>query len=358
MQEDFIHGLFILAAHRLSGQRTPRALVHLMKGRKNNQVIADASLFQLSLLYGFLSDKENQEIENLVGQAFDHGWITQRQAGSKLMLLCTDAGEAQLDNWDKLYGYSSCMEAVFNIQMREVSLRFWKRLELLVQTLSNLIQQEHRFLPVIEERGIQNDIKGLVKQYGMEDLARQLKADISKWLENLSDWEQKAILLRLSGKQKAGLTFNQIGQQLNKPDGFVFMHLLRLGAEQVSAMEKFEGERFSVFKLLVDSKEEAALSESAKLTKKMIDEGLSLAEIEKRRSLKRGTIEDHLVEIALGDPLFDITQFVEGDKIAFIHTIMNEHETRRLGEIKKIAGESYTYLDIRLACTRSGREVK
>ncbi|WCK56038.1 helix-turn-helix domain-containing protein [Aneurinibacillus sp. Ricciae_BoGa-3] len=356
MQDDFMHGLFILAAQRLSGQRTPRALVHLMKGRKNNQVLSDASLFQLSLLYGFLSAWDNKEIENVVGELFELHWITQQQEGSKAILLCTDEAKGQLAAWEQIYRYSACMQAVSTVQTRERTVRFWKRLELLVQTLSNLTQQQHRFLPVIEERNVQHEVRRILKQYGTQELARQLKLELAEWMGHLSEWEQKIVLLRLSGKQKAGQTYNQIGELLAKPEGFVLMHQLRMGAERIRTMDSVQTEGFSVLRLLDDCAEETALSESARHTKNLLDEGLSLMEIQKRRSLKRGTIEDHLVEIALSSPLFDITRFVERDKIDFIHAIMHSHQTRRLGEIKRIAGESCTYLDIRLACTRSRME--
>ncbi|WP_027417452.1 helix-turn-helix domain-containing protein [Aneurinibacillus terranovensis] len=367
MSETYAYGIVLLLAERFAGNRSPRALVHLLKGRKNHQVIQDAALFGVSLLYGFFSSLTYEEIEGLVKETIVRGWTAiradKRNGIEKGLrnetIVCTETGEERLRKWEETYHYESGLRVIQSVHDRRRAVRFWKRLELLVQTLSYLSQRDRKFSPVVEERIIQQDVKYLIGHHEPLELSRNLKREIAEWMTRLEDWEQQILLFRLSGRNKTGLTYPQLAHRLGKSADFVRFHLLRLAAERLAQVtngfsttdERQADSNPCLFFLLGAQEQAAALSETSRKTKQMLDAGLSLDEIGHRRRLKKGTVEDHVVEIAIADPAFDITRFVTREKIAYIHRIMRERNTRKLGEIKKITGEFCTFLEIRLACT-------
>lgn len=356
MQNPFYTGLCLLAAQRFAGERSPQAVVHLLRGRKNNQVITDAALFGVSILYGIMQHRTNEEVRQEIEDAISAGWLTVHPNANKESIYCSPQGEEQLAVYDSLYNYEECLASISSVHDKVRAIRLWSKLQLLVQTLSHITQQASHFYPVIEDREIQQEVKQLLSQYpDRQELAGTVKYELSAWVEGLAPWEQQIILRRLSGKRKTGLTFSQIAELFGHAGEWAGMHLIRLVAERFPSSGSVDG----VLSRLVDKDMgNHGLTATARQTKLLLAAGLTLEEIGKRRGLKRGTIEDHIVEIAIADPFYDVADFVTNEKIERVHTIMKETGTKKLGEIKRAAGADFSYLEIRLACARLAQEVK
>ena len=86
----------------------------------------------------------------------------------------------------------------------------------------------------------------------------------------------------------------------------------------------------------------------------MLGQGLGIAEIAAARQLRANTIEDHLVEIALRVPEWDMSDYLQPEDMAAIIQAARQLKTRRLRMIKDHFGTKYTYLQIRLALTGRG----
>lgn len=345
----FTEGVYILAAARMAGERTPQAIVHLLRGRKNNQAIADAALFGLSMLYGLFRSHTLGSVQGELNRLIDDGLLVVRPQGDRLSVYVSAAGEAKLAQVDEEFGYTACLASVSSVFERIRAVRFWQRTALLVQTVSQLVYKEPHFYPVVEERALQHDVKRVLRAYPDRlELGVQVKQELCSWMEQLVEWERELLLRRLSGKPRAGWTYAQLGAQLDLADGAVALHLIRLAAEQVMRCDK---KRFPVLSHFVEAPDDG-LSQSAHQTKKMLQEGRTVEEIIQLRRLKRGTVEDHIVEIVLADPAFPLDSLVKAEKLARIHAFVSETGTRKIGDIRRVLGEAYSYLDIRLACAR------
>lgn len=348
MVEDWTGGMLLLACRRMNRERSLQAVVHLLKGRKSNQVLQDASLFGTSLLYGELYKLSKEKIENQLHKLESQGYIeilSQRSVG------CTDQGEKTSDHWVDDMDLHSCFSAIRSVGKKEETFQFWMRLELMVQTLSYTAQGDLSFYPVVEKWGIREDVKGIFYQGGdSRNQAIQLKNELASWLRGLQDWEQKILLLRWSGKGKAGLTFPQIGEVLQKPAGWVRFQLYRLVAEKSLHLHPMNNP--ILLRLAFSQKEPQGLSQSTRITRRFLEEGKNLQDIASKRGLRMGTIEDHIVEIALADPAFSISPFVKDEKVKRINDLIETSGARKLGELKRLAGQDFSFLEIRLVCAR------
>lgn len=346
--------MLLLACRQMNEERSLQAVIHLLKGRKSHQVMQDASLFGTSLLYGELRKLPKEEIEGELHSLNLQGYI---QIHSRRSVGCTEEGERICQQWLKKMGLESCLKAVHSVGQKEGILQFWLHLELLVQTLSYMSQGDSFFYPVIEQWSIREEVKKFFYQGGnVKSQSAQLKKELAKWLKDLQEWEQKILLLRWSGKGKAGLTFPQIGEILHQPSGWVRFQLYRLIAEKITNL--YPDKNSILYQLAYSQQEPQGLSQSARITRRYLGEGMDLQGIASTRGLRMGTIEDHIVEIALVDPAFSITPFVEQEKVKRVYELIKNHGTRKLGELKRIAGDEFSFLEIRLVSARGAVKIE
>lgn len=351
MNIQFEEGLFLIAAARFHGERTPQAIVHLLRGRKNNQVIADAALFGTSMLYGVMQSISADDVRNRLDTLIERGWI-EVHPGVKEEVCCSLAGEEELQKREKAFRYEACLNAVTSVHEKVRAVRFWKKLSLFVQTASHLAEGETLFYPVVEQRELQQEVKKvLLENSDRRMLVSQVKREITRWMEECNEEERQLILCRLSGKVRAGLTYRQLADTLHTAEGAAALHIIRLAAEQLARMESSS---YPLLMKLADRRTgEAGLTRTAQQTRLLLNKGYSFEEIVHRRGLKPGTIEDHLVEIAIADPDFDIRKFVPQEKIKRIQAVMSEKGLKKIKEIRHEVGDEYSFLEIRLASVRA-----
>ncbi|MEZ2660727.1 helix-turn-helix domain-containing protein [Aneurinibacillus aneurinilyticus] len=351
MNVEFEEGLFLVAASRFHGERTPQAIVHLLRGRKNNQVIADAALFGTSMLYGVMQGISADEVRNRLNTLIERGWI-EVHPGVKEGVCCSMVGKEELQKRERTFHYEACLNAITSVHEKVRAVRFWKKLSLFVQTASYLAEGETLFYPVIEQRELQQEVKRvLLDNPDRRMLVSQVKQEIARWMEERNDEERQLILRRLSGKARAGLTYRQLADALHTAEGAVTMHIIRLAAEQLVCMESSS---YPLLMKLADKRAgEAGLTRTAQQTRSLLNKGYSFEQVVHRRGLKPGTIEDHLVEIAIADPDFDIQRFVSYKKIKRIQAVMREKGLKKISEIRREVGDEYSFLEIRLASVRA-----
>lgn len=91
-------------------------------------------------------------------------------------------------------------------------------------------------------------------------------------------------------------------------------------------------------------------------TKKMLDSGMHIKDIAKERKLKLGTILDHLEEIKLADPkynIYNLQNSITKNKFKEIYNTfrkvgMSEGGDYKLAPVRQLLGPRYSYEDLRL----------
>ena len=143
------------------------------------------------------------------------------------------------------------------------------------------------------------------------------------------------------------LNYDKKFREHSKTNSF---HIQTMGREKVDKMH-------SDFKNAIERKEKNPKKlDTVTETKQLLEEGLTAKEAAKKRSLKYGTILDHVEQIRQDTPTFNIRHLqneIPKNKFraiygAFRQVGLSENGTYRLAPVKEILGPKYSYDDLRL----------
>ncbi|MFC3526115.1 hypothetical protein ACFOLK_16520 [Marinococcus halophilus] len=102
-----------------------------MSGKRSSQTITDAKWFQSKDLFGALPKLDKLQFERITASLYHRGWI---EPGG----VPAESISASMRPWEKLVE-----EAGFDgWAYRDTGHQFWKRIALLIQTLSHLYQRK------------------------------------------------------------------------------------------------------------------------------------------------------------------------------------------------------------------------
>jgi len=230
--------------------------------------------------------------------------------------------------------------------------RFWKRLTLLIQVLSNLQAKENKYYPIIQDETTLKWMKEylLSSRVRLGHLTTEARIELEKACEALPTLEADLLIHRLSGFQCHGLTTVQLSEATGKSP-IELMLLILSGIHRIVKMV-LESNDFPLLNELLDFAGLIGLTDSARKTYNMLRSGLSIDKIAASRHLKAATIEDHIVEIAFSDPLFSIGPFISPETYQIVADALKQVKTRKLSSIKQLCPDYINYFHIRLVLAR------
>lgn len=354
LKSTFLEAIFLNCLDKFNGERSIFAIYHLLKGKKSSQTIQDAHLFGLRKLFAAYSAIGRDYLDHCVTAFLRKGWVL--PLGRDHHYRLTGKGKAALDAYLKNQPIPSSLDSW---NFNNLDSAFWGRLSLLVQSLSHMIHERYHFYPIQRDEGIQNWVKGFFKEYpgSRGAIGRSLFEELSTLLEQKSDIERYIFVMRLTGVHRIGSTFGQISESIRSDEvyvRFVFWGTLHFILKEIRNKQENFPILFSIIKEYPPSADKP-LTESARLTMKMLKEGKEPKQIAVMRGLKANTIEDHIVEIALAMPSFSIGPFVSGEVADKIHETVRRAKTKQLKIIKnEISDPQVSFFQIRLVLTRAG----
>ena len=141
-------------------------------------------------------------------------------------------------------------------------------------------------------------------------------------------------LQELQRRHNAGQDIDQIAAALGRQPSAISARLNRLGLDSDSPG---------------DSPNEPTLSATHFLTRDLLHQGLTIAEIARERNFTPNTIMSHLQRLAnAGEPLNLTHLLPPPSRITQIETALQSAPDDRLGPVKESLGDDYTYDEIRL----------
>jgi uncharacterized protein YpbB len=351
MVTKYIYILILFCIQKINGERTIYSIYHLLKGKKSSQTIQDSHLFQLikvfqtfpSISRKYFDDaiielENNQLIECIEGETY-------RLTEKGTTLLYEKMTQLPLPKHLNGWKYHSIQEV------------YWKRLSLLVQVSSNLINFESSYIPIQNEEKVSNWLKATLRKMNRsrESLSEGLLNELITCLS--SDEEEinpLVFIIRLTGFRQIGLTPVQAADELEMDPIYYQLEFLNSIHYMIEKIHNHDMEYPILSTLLSDHQKPINLTNSSAITYKYLTLGYSLDEIAAVRNLRTSTIEDHIVEIALNDSSFQLEPFVSLADQNLIRKSMTILASKQLKKIRQDLNEKVTYFQIRLVLAKFG----
>ncbi|RUL55063.1 helix-turn-helix domain-containing protein [Lysinibacillus antri] len=329
--------------HKFKQERTISAPFHLLRGKRSGQTIQDVGIFQLHMYFGILPKLSRKTYDEEISKLIEEQYMTVSDEG--YYILTAKAKEM-----------NQTVDLPFNgWQYRGNEHLFFARLSLVIQSLSHKAYNQMSFLPIQKDPQVQEWVRKFLisHHYQERDLQQQLYEEIIVSLEQ-APIEQHAkviVMKRLTGYKIAGYTWQQLSIYENKSEmdiQFIYIACLHAWLNGITDKE-------SQFPLLAAIAEQVRvampLSGSAYQTAQLFQQGYSIEQISQYRKLKRSTIEDHIVEIAMNNPRFDIRSFITEEEIHQVVNAVDDYNTRKLKILHEVM-PNLSYFQIRLVLAR------
>jgi len=342
--------LILHCVYQFKGERSIKAVQNLLTGKKSTQTLQDATWYSLQHLYAVYPEMDADSFLDTVKRLEKNGSI---MVSNKTVAL-TDSGKKLLS---KLMSDFPLPAHLNGWQFHQIERSFWQRLTLLVQILTNWAYNETKFIPVVRDYPIQNWMKRWLGEKRLDYNKKQLSLQVYNELVAIFEiCEQNRenpdyIVARFTGYQKPGYTATQIAYQIAVDEIYYLLAFRSCLHFMIKTIWHEKGEFPILSSLLDDRKSPWTLTSSSWETYKFLKSGKGVEEIANVRKLKRSTIEDHIVEIALLDPTFPIETYVKPDTQKRITEAVNLLKTRKLKTIKDYLMD-IDYFSIRLVLSK------
>ncbi|WAA13793.1 helix-turn-helix domain-containing protein [Fervidibacillus halotolerans] len=346
---DYAQALLLHCIERFRGERSANAAFYLLKGKKSAQTIQDASWYSLRNVFSSLPVLSKDDFNRMIEQLLRNRFILLEN----LNVYVTEAGKDWLN---KTFDHQPFPKWFNGWKYSGVDEQFWKRISLLVQTISYWSRYHSDFLPVQRDLTVQFWAKNWLKQIkgsSREKLAYQFYEELRQILSAVESLgvDPNLFLLRLSGYETTGYTPFQIAKSMKMDEDYYTLLFRGIIHYMIDSSWK-EKRRYVLLSTIVQRKGDLFyLTKSSLLTYRFIREGKTLDEIVHLRKLKRSTIEDHIVEIAVKVPNFSIDDYVPIELQQKIVIISDRLQTRKLKNIKDSLHEA-DYFSIRLVLSK------
>ncbi|WP_100407169.1 helix-turn-helix domain-containing protein [Bacillus solitudinis] len=340
--------LMLVICNSFGQERSVYGAYHLLKGKKSAQTIQDGHFFAALPYFGLLKHLKREEINDII-HSFEERGMAKRLADDRIEI--TEKGRKRIEEYFEQRTYLMYLQGWSYDYLAKI---FWQRFTLYIQTLTHVHEQSFQFYPVSHNKSIQRWVKQTLpstKGERAEQLV-ELYKECETFLLTCYKEQAQSFVLQLSGVTQIGHTLLQVARILNRPfDEVRIMHIACI--HQLLATVTEEEDKFPRLSMFTkDLTKAATLTESTKATLDYLKRGLTVDQIAAKRKLKKATIEDHIVELALEEEKFSIDHYVGLNEQEEILQAAEQLNTHKLREIKLLVNEQISYFMIRLTLAK------
>ncbi|WP_112181209.1 helix-turn-helix domain-containing protein [Paraliobacillus zengyii] len=331
----------------ISMERSTASIFHLLVGKRSIQTLQDAKLYKITRYFGICKHLDRNYFEQEIKSLIIDNYITVDQQNNASI---TRSGETYLNIRIDSYPIHQLNGFIFD----RISDLFWLRLQLWIQTYTNMARQKGYFVAITDQKDIQAWVK---KHFQMHrDESDQWLAgvyrELSRFLKTINPELAQLFVDRLTGYQKIGLTLDQLARKNQTTPIDMHLYLTITLHKLLTYLQERENELIYLpvfYQFTKTSKK--FITNSAEKTFILVKKGFDVEQISQIRQLKINTIEDHIVEIAYIDPDFSIKPYVDQESFTIILAAIRNNKTVKLKQIKEMAGNNFSYFQIRLVLT-------
>jgi uncharacterized protein YpbB len=344
----YFQAILLYCFQQIQTERTMASVFHLLKGKKSSQTIQDAFLYNLHIFFHLFPFLKRKDFENELEQLSTYGWIYLQDGRVQV----TEQGKQQVSAFFQQEPWPSYLNGW---KYQDAAIVFWKRLTLSVQVVSNLIYYQKEYYPIQRETNVLRWMKWWLKQHwtNRRDLANKLYDELFTLFQHDAPEDPSLVVYRLTGAKRIGMTGLQVAESLNIPYDTYWVKFIHILHYALQTIQKHKKDYPLLYSMVEDLLTPLSLTNSTKETYQLIQKGWTISRIAQYRSLKKSTIEDHIIEITLNDPTFSIEPFVDNETIRQVREVAASMKNRRLKPIKERLPH-VEYFQIRLVLAKYG----
>lgn len=322
---------FYLSLFSEKQSKKSSTIYHILTGKKTASILYSAEKYQLTHFFALFSKLDrnqfNKSIQNLINLK------TLLLAGEKQDYCLSENGKNKKNVFFSDHYYPKELN---HLQDGLAIIHFWRTLQLMTQVLSEIRYKNKNYIPIEKEWEKQNWVKQWFKNSDMskEELALTFAQEWVVILSELPELNAEIIAANLTGHNSIGKTKRQLAETFKKET--IEISIIEL--DSIAWIKKLIIKNFkktplfySVYKEMFDLYD--GTTKSALLTKRYLLDGYSLDEIVSQRQLKESTINEHIIEISIMDPLFDLSAILPSKKFEEIRQLLSENSSITYQEI-------------------------
>lgn len=336
--------IVITCCSKFQDSRSLSAIYHLLKGKRSIQTVQDAHMYKLDKFYGIHKTLKKQEFDKQIHTLLSKNLVLLKNNSSAVP---TQSGYELVNKINDMHNQLNYFNGMKYYNMDEI---FFERLMLLIQTLTNSVNNNLNFIPVVDKSVITEWVREqyyLIRQ-NLNVYLENIHNELFELLSYFSERDASKLVDCLTGFNHYGMSSFQLADHYNVKRVEIPLILTAIIHRMLSIIEQNVG-NYPILSLITrDLAEDSRITNSANQTNDLLNKQYSVEEIAVIRNLKLNTIYDHLVEIALYDEEFLLDRYVDRQHQQEILAALKKIKSYKLKEIKQEVNEKISYFEIRL----------
>lgn len=319
------------------GKRTPSVLYTIEKNK----------LYALFTLFPACSIAEwKKVIQYLVDEE-----VVKIQEG---FISLTPKGIKEKSHFNLTYPYSNDLDQLRFSSTKE---RFWHRLIFITQIFSEYSYHNKKYVPYVSTLETQYSVKRwLIKhEKAMDELCSLWYHELTALFSTFPIDDSNLICRHFVGHQYSGST----SRQLQEVYGLTSEHYTVLTNQLSYQIGQQAKESLPLLASLWDTTHadcNEGLSHSAWLSKTLLEKGMSITDVAKRRKLKPNTVKEHILECVLIVDWPEFKTHIDPYHYALLHSLFETSKTLTFSEAKAMHPE-LDFFSFRLIEIERGRHI-
>ncbi|WP_407370517.1 helix-turn-helix domain-containing protein [Carnobacterium sp.] len=312
----------------------PSTLYHILTGKRTASILFKAHMYNMIKFFSIFPNLKREQYNQMIQVFITRGWIKANDTSGEFYL--SEQGKAEVELYFSEHFYPTHLNQLLN---GKATKEFWKRIVFLTQVLSELRYQNKRYLPLEKEWKNQLWVKNWLKNIPLDkqDLAQSFGKEWIQALTNLDPFSAEIVVSQLTGHEKFGKTIAQLAA-IHKIEALEIAFLLQHAIIQLMDQVVQNKENYSLFYLIYQEcigDPYSSLSQSTRLTAYYLDKGLSIENIALKRKLKANTISEHVIELAIIFPDFNVSNVIPDSEYQRLITAFQSNEKITYEELEK-----------------------
>lgn len=325
LEQSLYSQYFCLSLYSKEYPIKPSTLYHILVGKRTASILFKAHSYHIINFFSVFPHLQRAQYDIMIHHFVAKGWIKAALADEEFYL--STKGEIEVENYFSNHFYPTNLN---QLTQGKVTKEFWKKVLFSTQVLSELRYKNKRYLPIDKEFKTQLWVKEWLKRSPLDkqELAISYGKEWVQVLKEMDSFDAEMIVSQLTGHAKFGKTSTQLAIKLGiEPMEVAF--LLQHAISQLMDKINNKKESYPLFYLIYQESigdRYSSLSQSTKLTAHYLENGRSIEDIAIKRKLKVNTIAEHVIELAIIFPDFEVAGFIPRNEYERLNALFDRHE--------------------------------